>query len=205
MFTGIVTAVGELTRLELLAGDLRIRVAAPALAPATLALGDSVAVAGVCLTVTDRDAKGFSADVSAETLARTSFGELKLGRRLNLERALRAGDALGGHYVSGHVDGVGRIRALVSEARSLRVVVGMPRELARYVATKGSITVDGVSLTVNEISGDEFGVNLVPHTREVTTLGALALGESVNLEVDLVARYLERLVAGGAAPGAAAG
>jgi riboflavin synthase len=157
-------------------------------------IGDSISVQGVCLTVTAMAGKTFSADVSRETLSLTTLDELAVGAGVNLELALRAGDALGGHLVSGHVDGVGVVTALAEEARSLRVEFEAPADLARYLARKGSITVDGVSLTVNDVNGARFGVNLIPHTREVTTLGRLAVGTRVNLEIDQVARYVERLL-----------
>jgi riboflavin synthase len=160
---------------------------------ATAAVGDSICVAGACLTVTRMQRGAFAADVSRETLSRTTLGSLAVGSRVNLEPALRAGDPLGGHYVTGHVDGLATVVDLREDARSWRVVFEVPAELARYVASKGSVTVDGVSLTVNEVEGRRFGVNLIPHTREVTTLGDLAPGASVNLEVDIIARYVERL------------
>ena len=150
---------------------------------------------GCCLTATEVRGQTFAADVSRETLARTTLGELKAGSPVNLEPALRAGDALGGHLVSGHVDGVGRVVAVGSDARSRRLTIAAPAELARYLAPKGSVAVDGVSLTINTVEQASFGVNIIPHTQTATTLGALTVGARVNLEVDQVARYLARLLA----------
>lgn len=199
MFTGIIQDVGELRSLEPVRGDLRLTVGVRGLPLQHCALGDSIAVSGVCLTVTAFGSDWFAADVSRETLSLTTLGQLKVGSRVNLEAALRAGDALGGHLVSGHVDGIGAVDALEPDARSLRVRFRVPAHLARYLARKGSVAVDGVSLTVNDVSGATFGVNLVPHTQSVTTFGALAPGLAVNIEVDQVARYVERLLAAGPA------
>lgn len=200
MFTGIITSVGEITAAERRGDDQRLRIAAD-YRPETLDIGASVACAGVCLTVTDRgpDARGgwFAADVSAETLSKTTLGGFGLGDRLNLERALKVGDELGGHIVTGHVDGVGEISALRDEGESLRVSVTAPAGIARFIAAKGSVTMDGVSLTVNEVDGAIFGVNLIPHTRAATTFGALRTGQKVNLEIDVLARYVARLAEAG--------
>lgn len=193
MFTGIVQSIGHIAGLAPRGGDLELAVAAEAVDASRLGLGESISVQGVCLTVTGYRAKNFTADVSRETLDRTTLGQLVVGSRVNLEPALRAGDALGGHLVSGHVDGLGRLLARRSDARSERFEFELPAELARYVAPKGSIGLDGVSLTVNEVEGRRFGVNLIPHTLAVTTLVDLAAGGAVNVEVDLLARYLERL------------
>lgn len=195
MFTGIVQDVGRVRAREPRGGDTRLMIDVDRLSLERTAIGDSICVQGVCLTVTALADKTFSADVSRETLSLTTLGELGIGAPVNLEAALRAGDPLGGHLVSGHVDGVGRVVALAEEARSLRVEFDAPADLARYIARKGSMTVDGVSLTVNDVSGSRFGVNLIPHTREVTTLGRLAVGSRVNLEIDQVARYVESLLA----------
>jgi riboflavin synthase len=195
MFTGIVQDVGKVQSRETRGGDVRLTIAVDRLSLDRTAIGDSVSVQGVCLTVTALAAKGFSADVSRETLSLTTLGELAVGSPVNLEPALRAGEPLGGHLVSGHVDGVGRVISLAEEARSLRVEFEAPAELARYLAPKGSITVDGVSLTINAVTGSRFGVNLIPHTRDVTTLGRLIANTRVNLEIDQVARYVERLLA----------
>ena len=161
---------------------------------ARTAIGDSIAVAGVCLTVMAFEPGAFSADVSRETLEKTTLGQLELGARVNLEPALRLGDPLGGHMVSGHVDGLARLVSSTSDARSWRLRFELPHALARFVAPKGSICLDGVSLTVNEAADAQFGVNIIPHTHEVTTLGALQPGDAVNVEIDLIARYLDRLV-----------
>ena len=171
-----------------------MHVAAPGLLDGRMELGDSIAVSGVCLTVTERTAVGFWADVSNETLSRTTLGELEPGSRVNLERALTLATPLGGHLVSGHVDGTGRVRERVDDARSVRLRIEAPAELLRYIAEKGSICVDGVSLTVNQIAGAVFDLNIVPHTLRETTLDEFAPGRRANLEVDLVARYLERLL-----------
>ncbi|MEX2519042.1 MAG: riboflavin synthase [Paracoccaceae bacterium] len=200
MFTGIITSVGEITAAELRGGDMRLRISADYRAE-TLAIGASIACAGVCLTVTDRgpDARGcwFAADVSAETLSKTTLGGLGTGDRLNLERALKVGDELGGHIVTGHVDGVGEISGLRNEGESLRVTVAAPAGIARFIAAKGSVAMDGASLTVNEVEGASFGVNLIPHTRAATTFGALRPGQAVNLEIDVLARYVARLAEAG--------
>ena len=195
MFTGIVQAVGSIAALQPKGGDVEMLIDAAGLGLDGVALGDSIAVAGACLTVTRLDGCRFAADVSNETLARTTLGGLVAGSPVNLEKALRAGDALGGHYVTGHVDGLATVVSAHDDARSLRLVFEVPEGLARYVAAKGSVTLEGVSLTVNEVEGRRFGVNLIPHTREVTTLGRLGPGASVNLEIDIIARYVERLVA----------
>ena len=197
MFTGLVQEVGAIKALEPRAGagsaDLRLRVSFGAIERARLELGASICVDGVCLTVAALEADSFVADVSGETLRVTTLGAKKPGARVNLEPALRAGDSLGGHWVSGHVDGVADVLTTARDARSLGVTLSAPPALARYIARKGSVTLDGVSLTVNEVQGARFTVNLIPHTLEVTTLGALAPGVRLNLEVDLMARYIERL------------
>lgn len=197
MFTGIVQDIGRIVAREPRGGDVRLRIAVDRLPLETLRAGDSIAVSGVCLTVVAHDAGGFSADVSNETLSLTTLGGLQEGSRVNLEPALRLGDPLGGHLVSGHVDGIGRLIALGQDARSWRMRFETPPTLARYIARKGSVAIDGVSLTVNEVEGCEFGVNIIPHTFEVTTFGGFAPGHPVNLEVDQVARYVERLVGTG--------
>ncbi len=201
MFTGIVQAVGRIRSMEPRGGDLRLAVETAGLDLAGVAVGDSVSVSGACLTAVVLEPGAFAADVSRETLDRTILGQLGPGSPVNLERALRAGDALGGHYVTGHVDGLARVVDLREDARSWRMRFEVPAELARYLAPKGSATVDGVSLTVNEVEGRVFGVNLIPHTLTVTTLGSLAPGRQVNLEVDIIARYVERLMAAGPASG----
>jgi riboflavin synthase len=198
MFTGIVQEIGTLARIEARGGegeasDRRIAVSFAAIARERLNLGDSICVDGVCLTVAALEAASFVADVSGETLRVTTLGAKSVGARVNLEPALRAGDSLGGHWVSGHVDGIAEVLSTANDARSLRVEFAAPRALARYIARKGSVTLDGVSLTVNEVDGVRFAVNLIPHTLEVTTLGGLVAGARVNLEIDLLARYVERL------------
>jgi riboflavin synthase len=194
LFTGIVQDVGRVVACESRGGDARLTIACERLSLSGARIGDSLAVQGCCLTLTEVLGQTFAADLSRETLARTTLGELKAGSPVNLEPALRAGDALGGHLVSGHVDGVGRVAALAGDARSRRLTIEAPAELARYLAPKGSVSVDGVSLTINTVEGASFGVNLIPHTLAVTTLGVLTVGASVNLEVDPVARYVARLL-----------
>ncbi len=198
MFTGIIEAMGTVTGLESRGGDVRLSIATPGLDLAGAAVGDSIAVNGACLTAIDLPGDGFAADVSRETLALTTLGGLKAGSRVNLERALTLSQPLGGHLVSGHVDGVGEVESRREDGRSWRFVFRMPEALSRYVAKKGSICVDGVSLTVNEVEGARFGVNIVPHTMEATIFGTYTTGAKVNLEVDIVARYLERLLGGDA-------
>jgi len=199
MFTGIVTAVGTVRSVEQ-RGDLRVTMACP-YDPAQIAIGASIACSGVCLTVVDRGGEvgdaWFAVDVSAESVARTA-PNWREGAKLNLEQALKLGDELGGHIVTGHVDGVGEVLGLCPSGDSVRVGISAPRELAPYLAAKGSITVDGVSLTVNEVSDQSdgschFALNIIPHTSEVTTLGALEQGSKVNLEIDVLARYLKRM------------
>ena len=195
MFTGLVQAVGHLISREALGGDLRLRIDAGTLPMDDVQLGESIAVSGVCLTVVAFDRQGFSADVSNETLARTTLGTLTDGAPLNLERSLLPTTRLGGHLVSGHVDGLGRIGDIRDDGRSQRWFFSAPKKLLRYIAEKGSIAVDGVSLTVNAVDEYCFEVNLVPHTVANTAFASALAGASVNLEVDLVARYVERLAA----------
>jgi riboflavin synthase len=195
VFTGIVQDIGRVLSRESRGGDARLTIACERLELSVLRAGDSIAVQGCCLTATEAEGQTFAADVSRETLACTTLGELVAGSPVNLEPALRAGDALGGHLVSGHVDGVGRIVAVATDARSRRLTIEAPAALARYIAAKGSVAVDGVSLTVNTVEGPSFGVNIIPHTLTVTTLGGLNVGAHVNLEVDQVARYVARLLA----------
>lgn len=194
MFTGIIQAVGTLAAVEAHGTERRLSIATGVLDLSDARIGDSIAVSGVCLTATIFRADGFWCDVSGETLARTTLGELRVGSKLNLETALLPTTRLGGHLVSGHVDGVGTIVEQRTEGQSLRVSVEVPKELAKYIAVKGSVCVNGVSLTVNEVSGARFTVNLVPHTLQQTTLGENVVGSRVNIEVDLIARYLERLL-----------
>lgn len=194
MFTGIIRALGIVESVEARGGDIRLRVALGELAGNDLATGESVAVNGVCLTVIEPAKTHLVADVSRETLEHTTLGSLKAGDRVNLEPALAAGERLGGHLVSGHVDGVGTLLERKEDARSWRFIFEAPQALAKYIARKGSICIDGISLTVNGVDGARFDVNIVPHTLAVTNLGARAPGDRVNLEVDVVARYLERLL-----------
>lgn len=195
MFTGIITDIGTIDVVEQ-RGDLRARVTT-AYDTATIDLGASIACSGVCLTVVDLGPGWFAVDVSAETVSRTAQGQWSEGRRLNLERALKVGDELGGHIVTGHVDGVGEVVAVTPEGDSRRIVISVPRDIAPHIATKGSITVDGVSLTVNAVEdgpeGTRFGLNIIPHTAEMTTLADLQPGVSVNLEIDVLSRYLARM------------
>jgi len=194
MFTGIILATGRVASLVEKGGDLELGIDAAALELHRIALGDSVSVQGACLTVTRKEGSCFYADVSRETMAKTTLGTLGKGSRVNLEPSLRAGDALGGHWVSGHVDAVGKLRALVQDARSWRLEFELPGSLMRFVASKGSICVDGVSLTVNKVEDRRFDVNIIPHTLKVTTLGELKIDDGVNIEIDVIARYLERLM-----------
>ncbi|MFN2309973.1 MAG: riboflavin synthase [Gammaproteobacteria bacterium] len=199
MFTGIIQAIGEIAALEPQGGDLRLRVRTGRLELGDVQLGDSIAVSGVCLTAVALPGDGFWADVSGETLAHTVLGDCKIGARVNLEKALLPTTRLGGHLVSGHVDGVGEVLERKPDARSERLRIRAPQALARYIAPKGSICVDGVSLTVNAVEGGVFELNIVPHTLAETTLDEYRAGRRVNLEVDLIARYLERLLLGDAA------
>lgn len=195
MFTGIVAAMGTVAAVADRGGVRRIAVDSAGLAAANgPGVGDSVAVSGVCLTLVAAAPGRFEAELTGETLARTTLGRLTAGARVNLEAALAAGGALGGHFVTGHVDGVATVRDCREEGGALRATVAAPPALARYVAQKGSVTLDGVSLTVGEVQGSAFDVHIVPHTRAVTTLGALEPGRELNLEVDLLARYLDRLL-----------
>jgi riboflavin synthase len=195
MFTGIVQGVGRVRAVEPRGGDVRMWIDTGGVPLVDVAIGGSIAVNGCCLTAVELEPAAFAADLSRETLSLTTAGLWSPGTHVNLEKALTAGQALGGHYVTGHVDGVGQVVSRHDDARSVRVEFEVPAELARYVARKGSICVDGVSLTVNGVSGDRFDVNLVPHTLGVTILGGYGPGTRVNLEVDIIARYLERLVA----------
>jgi riboflavin synthase len=194
MFTGIVQGMGSVRAIEPRGGDVTLVFDTGNVSLAGIELGGSIAVNGVCLTATQFDASSFRADVSRETLTLTTLGECTVGAPVNIEKALLAGQALGGHYVTGHVDGIGQLVSRHDDARSVRMEFQVPAELARYVARKGSICIDGVSLTVNGAQGDRFDVNLVPHTLQVTTLGRLQPGNHVNLEVDIIARYVERMM-----------
>lgn len=197
MFTGIIEAVGKISAMEYRGGDMRLRIDTGRLDMSDVKLGESIAVSGVCLTAVEFDKKSFVADVSGETLAHTIFGDLAKGDNVNLEKALTPSSRLGGHMVSGHVDGVGEIVSRTKDARSIRFQLRAPKDLTRYIAKKGSICIDGISLTVNEISGDMFNLNIVPHTLEQTTMAGFEPGRKVNLEVDVIARYLEQLIKAG--------
>ena len=193
MFSGIVKGVGRVLEQHDLGGDRRWVLALEGTGVAPLALGGSIAVSGVCLTAVETRPDRFAVDLSRETLDVTTFGKLGVGARVNLEPPLKVGDSLDGHLVTGHVDGVGEVVELAPAARSTTLRIRLPRDLARYVAQKGSIAVDGVSLTVNAVRGDTFEVNIIPHTQALTVIGEYRRGVAVNIEVDIIARYLERL------------
>jgi len=194
MFTGIIEGVGRIAALEPRGGDVRLRVEVGTLPFDAVQLGESIAVNGVCLTVVEFDAVSFAADASNETLSLTTLGRLEVGAPVNLERAMRPTDRLGGHLVSGHVDGVGRVLSITEDARAQRWRFAAPTVLLKYIAKKGSICVDGVSLTVNEVDAEGFEVALIPHTVSHTAFAQTRVGDAVNLEIDLVARYVERLL-----------
>jgi len=195
MFTGIITALGTVRAITPLGDgrDMRLVIAAPWSDTGSIAIGASIACSGCCLTVVERDTDWFAVDASAETLSKTRLGAWTTGSRVNLERSLRMGDELGGHLVSGHVDGVGKALSATPENGSTRWRFQVPHALARFIAAKGSVAVDGVSLTVNEVDGDIFGVNVIPHTAAVTGFGTLAPGDPVNIEIDMLSRYVARL------------
>jgi len=195
MFTGIIQAKGSIAALQRRAGDVRLSVQSDGLPFSSYEVGESIAVNGVCLTAVELRADGFDTDVSVETLDVTSLGGLGVGDNVNLEPSLSLGDRLGGHLVSGHVDCLGTVTSRKADARSIRFSVEIPKEFARYVARKGSVTIDGVSLTVNDVSATGFEVNIIPHTADMTIIGDYAVGTKVNIEVDLLARYIERLLA----------
>jgi len=197
MFTGIIEATGRISGIRQKGGDWELSISSSAMGFSDVRLGDSIAVSGVCLTALDLRADGFTADVSRETLACTTLAKLQVGDLVNLEKALTPSSRLGGHIVSGHGDGIATLVSRKPDARSERLVFRLPDTLARYVAHKGSICIDGISLTVNEVQGSEFGVNIIPHTAQRTTLYAVAPGHEVNIEVDVISRYLERLLQGG--------
>lgn len=204
MFTGIIQAIGTIRAMQPTGGDLRLTIATGKLDMADVQLGDSIAVNGVCLTAVTLDSSSFSADVSRETLSLTSIGQLNLGSPVNLEKALTLSTRLGGHLVSGHVDGLGEVIERYDDARSVRFRLKAPDQLAKYIAAKGSICVDGTSLTVNKVDGAYFELNIVPHTLQETIMSGYRSGSKVNLEVDVVARYLERLLLGDKAAEASA-
>ncbi len=196
MFTGIIQSVGRIVSIESLEIDSRFKIDVGSLAIETAQIGDSIAVDGVCLTLVELNKRYFTADVSMETLSRTTLQQAVVGSSVNLETALTPATRLGGHFVSGHVDGVGELMGRREQGRSIIFVVRAPDELAKYIAVKGSICVNGISLTVNRVNGAEFEINIVPHTSWVTTLGDAEKGGKVNLEIDLLARYIERLLLG---------
>jgi riboflavin synthase len=196
MFTGIIESIGTIRDMQPKGGDMRLTLAVGKLDMRDVALGDSIAVNGVCLTAIAFDSSSFSADVSRETLSLTSLGNLSRGSKVNLEKALTLQTRLGGHLVSGHVDGLGEIISRHDDARSVRFSIRAPDSLAKYISAKGSITVDGTSLTVNKVDGSTFELNIVPHTLEETIIADYRSGTQVNLEVDVIARYLERLLLG---------
>jgi len=194
MFTGIIKARGLITAMERRGGDVRLTVSSDGLPFSDYEIGESIAVNGVCLTAVALHEQGFDTDVSVETLDVTALGLLNVGSVVNLEPAISLGERLGGHLVSGHVDCVGKVVSRISDARSVRLAIEIPVQYAHYVAKKGSVCVDGVSLTINEVSGSCFELNIIPHTADVTIIGDYSVGTSVNVEVDLLARYLERLL-----------
>ncbi len=196
MFTGIIQATGHLSRREMIGIDARLQIQSTQLNFDDVQLGDSIAVNGVCLTVITLTKNSFAADVSVETLTHTTLGELAIGSLVNLEKALTLQTPLGGHLVNGHVDGVGVLMNRTQEGRSSRLQLRAPSDLAKYIAPKGCISVDGISLTVNHVNGNEFDLNIVPHTLLKTTLEQVRVGQQVNLEVDIIARYIERLLKG---------
>jgi riboflavin synthase len=205
MFTGIIAAIGQIEQLKATGADIRLKVSTGKLDMGDVALGDSIATNGVCLTVVEFSSQHFCADVSPETIKRTGFADYRAGAKVNLEKALQANARLGGHIVSGHVDGVGEVLSITAVDRWLEAWIKAPDELAKYLAEKGSVTVDGVSLTVNDVDGASFMLTLVPHTLQETIIGTYKAGTKVNLEVDLIARYLERLLLGDKAAEASAG
>lgn len=196
MFTGIIEALGTITKLDNRGTDIRLTVSSQTLDMSDVALGDSIATNGVCLTVTELGDNYYCADVSAETIKLTGFAHYATGSIVNLEKAMRPTDRFGGHIVSGHVDGVGTVSNIIKHAEYIEFWVKAPEEIAKYIAHKGSITVDGISLTVNEVNGAEFMLWIIPHTLKETIMGSYKVGTAVNLEVDVIARYLERLMLG---------
>lgn len=200
MFTGIIEATGTLDELTLIDGDLRVRVRSQNLDMSDVALGDSIATNGVCLTVTQKYPDGFNADISRETLSLTRFADYKKGQKVNLEKALQPVSRLGGHLVSGHVDGIATVVEITPNARAIEYWLEAPAELMKYIPYKGSVSIDGASLTVNAVEKNRFKLTIVPHTLEQTTIAEFAVGTEVNLEVDQISRYLERLINGAKAP-----
>ena len=197
MFSGIIEAIGRIERLEPQGGDLRLTITSPDLPWEEFAVGESIAINGVCLTAVEFLHNGFVADVSVETTGVTALANLAAGSKVNLEPSVKLGERLGGHLVSGHVDCVGQVKTRETDARSVKLVIGIPLEISRYIAKKGSVCIDGVSLTVNEVSDNSFSVNIIPHTADATIIGDYRSGTEVNIEVDLLARYVERLLGNG--------
>jgi len=195
VFSGIIKGQGKILESRSQGGDRQLVVGTAGVNLGEIAVGDSIAVNGVCLTATNLKDAAFTADVSAETLQKTTLGSLQSGAAVNLEASLRVGETIDGHLVYGHVDGVGRVVEIAAAARSVALTIEVPQALARYIAVKGSVTVDGVSLTVNAVAADRFSVNIIPHTREITVISGYLNGTPVNIEVDMIARYLERLLA----------
>jgi len=200
MFTGIIEAVGSIAKIDDVGGDVRLTVNVGTLDMSDVQLGDSIAVNGVCLTAIEFDSASFSADVSNETVSLTSLKGLSIGSSVNLEKALLPTTRLGGHLVSGHVDGLGEVLEIKQESRSVQITIQVPEALKRYVSVKGSVCIDGTSLTVNSVDDDKFSINIVPHTQQRTIIENYSVGTKVNLEVDLIARYLERLLQAGSSP-----
>jgi len=203
MFTGIIEATGHIAHLEQVGGDLRAVITSAGMDFADVQIGDSICVSGVCLTAVTVAPDSFSVDISNETVSLTSFGALKEGARVNLEKAMQPSSRFGGHMVSGHVDGLAELVSRTPDGRSERLTFCAPHTLMKYIAAKGSVCLEGISLTVNSVDADTFGINIIPHTAEKTTFGDLQPGSNVNLEVDLIARYLERLMGGDAGTGQA--
>ncbi len=196
MFTGIVEDLGEVKGLKQKSKDVEFTFKVGKINLSEVVLGDSISVNGTCLTVTSLGKRTFTVDASHETLAKTNLGKLKVGKRVNLERALKAGDKLGGHIVNGHVDGVGKLKSRTKKGESFEFTFSVPKNLAKYIVEKGSVAIDGVSLTVNAVEGTEFIVNIIPFTQEATTFGDLRKGSTVNIECDIIGKYVEKFVLG---------
>jgi len=197
MFTGIIETMGKIASLEQVGGDLRAQIQSEDMDFGDVQIGDSICVSGVCLTAVTVAENSFTVDISNETVSLTSFATLKAGDQVNLEKAMQPASRFGGHIVSGHVDGLAELVSRMADGRSERLEFAVPEHLSKYIAAKGSVCLEGISLTVNSVSGNTFGINIIPHTAEKTTIGSLQPGQQVNLEVDIIARYLERLMSGG--------
>jgi len=193
MFTGIISAIGKIETMDVSRPDVRYSISTP-WEMSTFAIGASIACSGCCLTIVEKDDNKFSIDASRETLSKTNLGAWKVGSHINLEQSLKLGDELGGHIVSGHIDGLAIIESIVPDGGSHRIKLRMPSDFQKFITTKGSIAIDGVSMTVNEIDGDIFGINIIPHTWEVTTFGQAREGDALNMEIDLLARYVARIL-----------